>query len=51
MYADLAHIEVSLHSKIRFALEQAYGSGKREWWLRLLWKCGTSAMSVAKRTA
>jgi len=35
MYADLAHIEVSLHSKIRFALEQAYGSGKREWWLRL----------------
>lgn len=35
MYEDLRDIEATLHSRIRSALESAYGTEKKDWWLKL----------------
>jgi hypothetical protein len=35
MYEDLRDIETALHLRIRSTLEEEYGSGKTEWWLRI----------------
>lgn len=34
LYEDLRKLETTLHARIRFALENAYGSDETGWWLR-----------------